>query len=103
MENKIYQACREEAERIIREKNKDVHPVIVHVLNTDRLNQLTAELYAQKFADWIQPMEYGKDYFMQNTDGWFTSHVNTAETTHIGTTTQLHSKFVEENKGGGYE
>ena len=64
MENKIYQACREEAERIIREKNKDVHPVIVHVLNTDRLNQLTAELYAQKFADWIQPNDKYADYYI---------------------------------------
>ena len=103
MENKIYQECREEAFRIICEKNKTMHPVIVHVLNKEELKQLTAEIYAQKFADWIQPSEYGKDYFMQGTDGWFTSTVNTTKITTIGTTAQLHEKFVEENKGGGDE
>ena len=100
MENKIYQACREEAKCILAEK-RDKEGALM--FSREDLDQLTAELYAQKFADWIQPSEYGKDYFMQGTDGWFTSTVNTTEITTIGTTAQLHEKFVEENKGGGDE
>lgn len=99
-QNKIYNQCREEAFKIICEENKTMHPVIVHVLNKEKLKQLTAELYAQKFADWIQPMDSSKDYILRSQLGWYAYHTRTVQVTNIGTTAQLHEKFVEENKGG---
>jgi hypothetical protein len=89
MENKIYQECREEAYQII--KNSMVHSL-------EELNQLTAELYAQKFADWIHLHDLDTDSIFVNSEGKWGTYHNT-----IGTTAQLHSKFVEENKGGENE
>ena len=91
MENKIYQACREEAYQIIKSS-------MVHSL--EELNQLTAELYAQKFIEW------GSKSNLTTIHGAWC--LNNKEI--FGTTTQLHEKFVEkscspdkqgeQNKGG---
>ena len=60
---------------------------MVHSL--EELAQLTAELYAQKFIEW------GSKSNLTTIHGaWCLNYKE------IGTTAQLHSKFVEENKGG---
>ena len=102
MENKIYQACREEAKKIIRDKYLLKFNTQYVGLYQDEINQLTAELYAQKFADWIQP-KGDNNYYVSGKDGWHKAFAGIAELTHIGTTAQLHEKFVEENKGGENE
>ena len=108
-QNKIYQQCREEAKKIIRDKYLLKFNTQYVGLYQDEINQLTAELYAQKFADWIQPNDKYADYYinenMKGSRGWIKSNIITFKETmtFIGTTAQLHEKFVEENKGGGDE
>lgn len=103
MENKIYQQCRKEAKCILAEK-RDKEGALM--FSREDLDQLTAELYAQKFADWIQPSG-DKNYYNNAVRGgeyfWIITYTDTYDTDKIGTTAQLHEKFVEENKGGGDE
>ena len=83
MENKIYNQCREE-----------VHLAYLQgEIEITQINQLTAELYAQKFADWIDSVGVAK---YPLTGEW----VLIDDMSTIGTTAQLHEKFVEEKKGG---
>ena len=87
-QNKIYQACRKEVlQKFFEEQGKN---------NEVEVCQLTAELYAQKFADWTNSVGVAK---YPLTGEW----VLIDDMSTIGTTAQLHSKFVEENKGGGDE
>ena len=104
MENKIYQQCREEAKEILRNKAKKANQKLI-IFNEEELAQLTAELYAQKFADWIQPIDEKKNYYQISFDlnQWVKIHSDRGPRDKIGTTAQLHEKFVEENKGGGDE
>ena len=98
MENKIYQACREDAYKLLVKENPN------SIRFNEQLAQLTAELYAQKFADWIQPMDDSKPYYhVGEHEQWVQSGIGVHLHTPIGTTAQLHEKFVEENKGGGDE
>jgi hypothetical protein len=91
-QNKIYNQSLEEAREQLRVKY-NVPSVAKY---ESEINQLTAEIYAQKFADWIeQTMKVWNPYDKQ----WEAF----ASMEIIGTTAQLHSKFVEENKGGGDE
>ena len=69
------------------------------MFSREDLDQLTAELYAQKFADWTQPVKQNETWYIRTGKEWEDSETFT----HIGTTAQLHEKFVEENKGGGDE
>ena len=96
MENKIYQECREEAKKIIRDKYLLKFNTQYVGLYQDEINQLTAELYAQKFADWTQPVKQNETWYIRTGRKWEDSET----LTFIGTTEQLHEKFVEENKGG---
>ena len=92
-ENKIYQACREEAKKIVYERSASTTS---HEHMSIEIHQLTAELYAQKFADWIEKtMKIWNPY-----DKRWEAFVNMDI---IGTTAQLHDYFVEENKGGENE
>ena len=91
--NKIYNQCREEAEKIVYERSASTTS---HEHMSIEIHQLTAELYAQKFADWIQNNHIENDCF--SSEGVWIKFDD-----HIGTTAQLHEKFVEENKGGGDE
>ena len=103
-QNKLYAQCREEAKKIIRDKYLLKFNTQYVGLYQDEINQLTAELYAQKFADWIQPKNFSNGYYEVNrfSKEWI-SYEKGKENTPIGTTAQLHEKFVEENKGGGDE
>jgi hypothetical protein len=92
MENKIYNQCREEAKKIVYERSASTTS---HEHMSIEIHQLTAELYAQKFADWIQPKNGSKNYYYVTNKKWVSLNNTT-----IGTTSDLHEKFVEENKGG---
>jgi hypothetical protein len=89
MENKIYNQCREEAKEILRDKYKTEYVGLYQ----DEINQLTAEIYAQKFIEW------GSKSNLTTIHGaWCLNYKEI-----FSTTAQLHSKFVEENKGGENE
>ena len=98
-QNKLYQQCREEAKKIIRDKYLLKFNTQYVGLYQDEINQLTAELYAQKFADWTQPVKQNETWYIRIGKKWEESKTFTP----IGTTAQLHEKFVEENKGGDDE
>lgn len=101
-QNKIYQACREDAKEILRNEARKANQKLI-IFNEEQLNQLTAELYAQKFADWIQPMDIDKDFYSVSVSNqeweWKKTIAENFKHEFIGTTAQLHEKFVEENKG----
>ena len=99
-QNKLYAQCREEAKKIIRDKYLLKFNTQYVGLYQDEINQLTAELYAQKFADWMHEKAINGDYYRNRSEPceWIEDDFNI-----IGTTAQLHEKFVEENKGGGDE
>lgn len=51
-ENKLYQLCREEAERIIIEKYPCPSEITILMIYQNELSQLTAEIYGMKLLEW---------------------------------------------------
>ena len=92
-ENKLYQQCREEAKKIIRDKYLLKFNTQYVGLYQDEINQLTAEIYGMKLLDMSQSSDTNDTWFMRTSnDNW----TNSETFDDIGTTQQLHDHFVRE-------
>lgn len=56
----------------------------------DEINQLTCEIYAQMFAEFIQPLEYGTPYYHTFFGVW---RIDGCDDTWQGSTEQVHELF----------
>ena len=69
MPNHKYQIARKEAIKILQEK----YPKIIDFPSTlliEELEELTCEIYAQMFAEFLQPLEYETIYYQTRFGSW---------------------------------
>lgn len=90
MPNHKYQLARQEAIKRLAEK----YPKIIDFPSTlliEELEELTCEIYAMKFADWLQPNSPIRDsYYAKVIESW----VNYSEgVKFIGSTSEVHELF----------